>query len=71
MFNKLALQHAMLDGNCSARDLAQACKISPSAFYRRMNNEVPFNISEIDSCVSRLQLTPESRDKIFFAAEVT
>lgn len=71
MFDKLALQHAMLDVNCSARDLAQACKISPSAFYRRMNNEVPFNISEIDSCVVRLRLTAEGRDRIFFAPEVT
>lgn len=71
MFNKVALQHAMLDMDCSARELAKACKISPSAFYRRMNNEVPFNISEIDSCVSRLRLTPESRDRIFFATEVT
>ena len=71
MFNKLALSHAMLDANCSARDLAKACNISPSAFYRRINGDVPFNIGEIDSCVSRLRLTPEGRDKIFFASEVT
>lgn len=71
MLNKIALQHAMLDANCSARDLAQACKISPSALYRRLNGEVQFNLGEVDSCVKRLRLNPDRRDQIFFTTEVT
>lgn len=70
MFDVLALRHAMLDAKCSSRELAQACGISPSAFYRRLTGSVPFNIGEIDSCSARLKLDAESRDKIFFAEPV-
>lgn len=71
MFNRIALQHAMIDAECSARELADVCGISPSALYRRLDGAVFFNLGEIDACVSRLQLTPEKRDEIFFAPKVS
>ena len=71
MFNRNALKHAMIDADCSNRELAEACEISPSALYRRLNGSVPFTLGEIDHCVLRLGLTPTRRDQIFFAPEVT
>lgn len=70
MLDVLALRHAMLDANCSQKELAEACKISPSALYRRLSGDVQFNLDEIGQCVARLALTPEKRDQIFFASEV-
>lgn len=70
MLDVLALRHAMLDAGCTAKELAKECKISPAALSRRLSGEVQFNLGEISACVSRLQLTPEKRDKIFFAQEV-
>lgn len=71
MLDVLALRHAMLDANCSASALAKACEISPSALYRRMCGDVPFNLKEITRCCDRLNLNPERRDEIFFAPEFT
>lgn len=67
MLDVLALRHAMLDADCNAAALAKACEISPSALYRRMNGDVPFNLREINQCCERLSLNPERRDQIFFA----
>lgn len=71
MFDVLALRHAMLDANCTAKELAKVCNISSSALSRRLSGEVQFNLGEIGQCVTRLQLTPEKRDQIFFASEVS
>lgn len=71
MFNKKALEHIMLDENCTNRALATACGISPSALYRRLSGSVPFNLREIDLCTDFLRLTPEKRNEIFFAEKVS
>ena len=70
MLDVLALRHAMLDANCTASALAQACNISPSALYRRMCGVVPFTLPEVYRCCDRLGLNPERRDQIFFAPEI-
>lgn len=71
MFDPKALRHAMLDANCSTRELAKVCGLSPSALYRRMNGRVFFTLGEINRCVDRLGLTPEARNQIFFAEKVS
>ena len=71
MINKVALQHAMLDADCSARALAKAMGISSSTFYRRFNGQTQFTLGDVDACVSRLARTPEKRDEIFFKTEVS
>ena len=71
MFNKKALDHILLDKNCSNKELAKACEISTSALYRRLSGSVPFNLKEVDLCVDFLQLTPDKRDEIFFAEKVS
>ncbi len=71
MFDAKALRHAMLDADCSTRELATVCKISPSALYRRMNGSISFTLGEINRCVDRLGLSPEARNQIFFAEKVS
>lgn len=71
MFDVKALRHAMLDASCSMRELAEVCEISPSALYRRMSGRISFTLGEINRCVDRLELTPDQRNEIFFAEEVS
>ena len=59
MLNAKALRHAMIDADCSMKELAQVCKISPSALNRRMRGK------------ERLNLSMDTRNKIFFAREVS
>ena len=71
MFNKTALLHAMVDAECSATELAQACGLSRSAFYRRMAGAVDFTVGDVDACSARLGLDPTRRDQIFFEKKVS
>lgn len=71
MLNAKALRHAMIDADCSMKELAQVCKISPSALNRRMRGKVQFTIGEVMSCEERLNLSMDTRNKIFFAREVS
>ena len=71
MVDVKALRHAMLDANCSTRELATVCEISPSALYRRLNGKVSFTLGEIMKCTGRLNLSAETRNQIFFAEEVS
>ena len=69
MLNAKALRHAMIDADCSMKELAQVCKISPSALNRRMRGKVQFTLGEVMSCEERLNLSMDTRNKIFFARE--
>lgn len=71
MFDAKALRHEMLDNDCSMRELAKVCGISPSALYRRMSGKVEFTLGEIVQCVDRLNLSAEERNRIFFAEKVS
>ena len=53
------------------KELAQVCKISPSALNRRMRGKVQFTLGEVMSCEERLNLSMDTRNKIFFAREVS
>ena len=46
-------------------------KISPSALNRRMRGKVQFTLGEVMSCEERLNLSMDTRNKIFFAREVS
>ena len=48
MLNAKALRHAMIDADCSMKELAQVCKISPSALNRRMRGKVQFTLGETE-----------------------
>lgn len=65
MLNAKALRHAMIDADCSMKELAQVCKISPSALNRRMRGKVQFTLGEVMSCEKRLNLSMDTRNKIF------
>lgn len=71
MLDVKALRHAMLDADCTTKALAEACKICPSAMYRRLNGSVSFTLGEINRAVDRLHLTTEQRNRIFFAEKVS
>ena len=71
MLNEKALRHKMLDEGCSVTELAKVCEISTSALYARLNGKVCFTVGEITKAVERLHLSPEQRDQIFFAREVS
>ncbi len=71
MLDVKALRHAMLDADCTAKALASACQICPSALYRRLNGKVSFTLGEINRAVDHLHLTTEQRNQIFFAEKVS
>lgn len=71
MLNVKALRHAMLDSDCSTRELAHVCNISPSTLYRRLNGKVSFTLGEIMNCSERLNLSFEMLYKIFFADNIS
>lgn len=71
MLDVKALRHAMIDAECSTRELANVCKISPSTLYRRLNGSVSFTLGEIMACTERLHLSSEQRNQIFFADKVS
>ena len=71
MFDEKALRHAMIDADCTMKELAKTCEISPSALYRRVNGRISFTLGEIEKCSGRLNLSPDRRNKIFFAREVS
>lgn len=71
MLDVKALRHAMIDADCSTRELAKVCNISSSTLYRRLNGKVCFTLGEIMACAERLQLSPEHRNQIFFAEKVS
>ena len=71
MVDVKALRHAMLDANCTARELAKACKLSPAAMYRRFSGKIDFNTGEVILIQERLHLTAEQRQAIFFAENVS
>ncbi len=71
MVDTKALRCAMINRECSARELALVIGISPSALYRRFNGTVDFTLGEVLKCVARLKLTSQERDRIFFAGQVS
>lgn len=71
MLDAKRLRHAMLEADCTVRELAKVCGISPSAFYKRLSGAISFRLSEVNRATERLHLTPEQRNQIFFAEEVS
>lgn len=71
MLDVKALRHAMLDADCTMKDLANSCGICTSALYRRFNGKISFTLGEINRAVERLHLTTEQRNQIFFAEKVS
>lgn len=71
MLDVKALRHAMIDAECSTRELASVCNISSSTLYRRLNGKVSFTLGEIMACTERLHLSSEKRNEIFFAGKVS
>lgn len=71
MFDAKALRKAMIDEDCSMKELAAVCNISTSALNRRMRGKVCFTLGEIFNIEARLKLTPERRNQIFFAPDVS
>lgn len=70
MLNANALRAAMLENNCSVKELAQVCGLKPKALYQRLNGQVDFRAGEIIKCSGRLHLSVEKRNEIFFAEKV-
>ncbi len=64
-----ALRHAMIDADCSTRELAAACEISPSTLYRRLNGKVCFTLGEILKAAKRLNLSTDEYMRIFLCRE--
>jgi transcriptional regulator with XRE-family HTH domain len=71
MLDVKALRHAMIDADCTMRELAAVCKISRSTLNKRLSGKVSFKLGEIMACSERLRLSPEQRNKIFFADKVS
>ena len=71
MLDVKALRHAMLDADCTTKELAKACGICPSSMYRRFNGQISFTLGEINRAVERLHLTIDQRNRIFFAEKVS
>ena len=47
MLNAKALRHAMIDADCSLKELAQVCKLSTYALNRRLRGKVQFTLGEV------------------------
>lgn len=71
MLDVKALKHAMIDADCSMKELALVCNISPSSLNRRIRGKVQFTLGEVMLCEERLRLSMDTRNKIFFAHEVS
>lgn len=66
--NELKARMARYGDNCLK--LAEALGKSPSTISHKLNDEVPFSLSEIQAMIERYDLTPEDVQTIFFARKV-
>lgn len=71
MLDVKALRHAMLDADCTVRELAKCCGVNPCTMHHRLRGDVSFKLREINLIVQRLGLTTEQRNAIFFAGNVS
>lgn len=71
MLDVTALRAAMVENNCTVKELAAVCGLKPKAIYQRLNGRVDFRVGEIIKCSGRLHLSVEKRNQIFFAEEVS
>ena len=71
MIDEKALRHAMLDADCTVKELAKVCEISVSALYARLNGKVSFMTDEILRIKDHLNLTWPQCNAIFFVQKVS
>lgn len=71
MLDSTALRAAMVENNCTVKELANVCGLKPKAMYQRLNGRVDFRVGEIIKCSGRLHLSVERRNQIFFAEKVS
>ncbi len=67
MFNQNLLKAKIVEAGISALELCNEIGICEATFYRKLSRDGDFSRFEIGKIVERLNLTPEERDKIFFA----
>ena len=67
MFNLNLLKAKIIEMGISVLELCNEIGICEATFYRKLSRDGDFSRFEIGKIVERLNLTPEERDKIFFA----
>lgn len=71
MFNKTAFFEAINKRGVKVTALAKAMGMSPSTVYKKNDRNGDYTVSEIQACCDFLSLSPDERDQIFFASEVS
>ena len=71
MFDKSAFNAAIEKRGVKITALARAMGISPSTIYKKNERNGDYTVPEIIAFCEFLNLTPQERDRIFFASEVS
>jgi len=71
MFNKTAFFEAIKKRGVKVTALAKAMGMSPCTVYKKNDRGGDYTVSEIQACCDFLSLSPDERDQIFFASEVS
>ena len=67
MPNMSAFRSKLYDSGITITALARKTGMSRAAFYKKMQGDSEFKLSEIVSICNALRLTNEERDHIFFS----
>lgn len=65
--NKAKLKAKMVERNISASELANVLSISPSTFYRKLNNGECFTVGEASEISKNLNLSSDELTEIFLS----
>ncbi len=67
MTNTDKLRGKMAESHITQEKAAEYLGISRQAYIKKMNNEIPFKISEVTILAERCNMTRKERDAIFFS----
>lgn len=67
MTNTDLLKKVISDLGVPITTLAKKCGLTPQGFYPKLEGKTEFKQTEIAALKEALRLTPEERDRIFFA----
>ena len=67
MVNKKKLYSIMYDKGFDKMELVNMLSMAESTYYRKINGEAEFKVSDIDEFIKILNLTPNEVNDIFFS----
>lgn len=66
MTNTIEFKVEMLRQNFSTKDLAELLDLSRVSTSKKINNDVPFSLQEVDIISTAWNLSAERKDELFF-----